>query len=187
MGWPNQMPNLNAARAMSPSRMHQNSTDQLDETESLLLSEANFNPEDIENLFDDEMMSNFEDCLREEGLGSNFAPTLEANLGDNSLDSIVPTTSAFLSTNLVSASSHSLLAKKLSRPELQLQHPSAKISFDESNSKVANFMARIPFRSTTKFPTRSYDLDFNYSAEINVGLHLRKFDYFQLSKWSFTE
>lgn len=184
MSWSNQMPNLNSNRSISPSRMQQNSVDQIDDTDSLLLPDANFDPDEIENLFgDDEMMSQFEDCFRNEGIDGNLAPILEPNIGENSLDGIAPTTSALLqSNNNPSASSHSLLAKKLSRPELQSLRLNAKSSFDESNSKIANFMAKIPFRCNTKCTQKPLELDFNYSPELNVNFHLRKFDYLQLSK-----
>lgn len=175
MNWTPQMPSINSNQSMSPAQINQNSTDQIDESDLLLLTDPNFDTENMQDLFGEEMISHFDECLQQD-FDSNIVPMLETNILDNSMDGIAPTTSTFLSANTIPTSSHTTLAKKLSESH------SNRIQFDESSSKVSNFIARIPFRSANKIESRSADLDFGYSAEFDVGLHLRKFDYLQLRK-----
>lgn len=169
--WTGSMPQLNLNEPASTSR--QNSTDQLDDAESLLLEGfGGDSSEDIENILGDEMISHFEECLREGEMG---APVLETNTGSNSLN--VPTTSAFNSV------------PTLQNPpvSLRLNRLCAKTSFSEPNSKIASYLARIPFRHASFFRNdqKLLTLDFSYNPELNVGLHLRKFDYFQLCRFKF--
>jgi hypothetical protein len=181
MNWTPQMPSINSNQSISPSLINQNSTDPIDDSDLLLLNDANFDTDDMQDLFGDEMISQFDECLQQD-FDSNLVPILESNLLDNSMDGTVPTTSTFISANTIPTSS--VLARKLSRSESHSNRLQAK-TLDESDLKVASFMARIPFRSTNKIESGSFELDFGYSAEIDVGLHLRKFDYLQLCELIF--
>jgi hypothetical protein len=126
------------------------------------------------------MLGPFEDCLREQELDSSLAPILEANnIGNAAVNGMMPTTSSFNSMpNPTLQSQPNLLAPKLSRT-------GTRPSFDETNSKLANFMAKIPFRSASlsKQEQRPAELeDYSYNSELDMNFHLRKFDYFQLCK-----
>lgn len=183
LNWPNQMPQLSSNSSETPGRVQRTPSDQLDDTESLLLSGLHGdNFEDIENLLGDDMLGPFEDCLREQELDSSLAPILEANIGNAAVNGVLPTTSNFngMLSGMLQNPPGTLLAPKLSRT-------GTRPSFDETNTKIANFMAKIPFRSAsfTKHEQRPGELDFSYNSEMDMNFHLRKFDYFQLRKWGF--
>jgi hypothetical protein len=178
--WSNQMPQLSSSQSGTPGRIHQTPSDQLDDAESLLLSGMDgSNFEDIENLLGDDMLGTFEDCLRDQELDSSLAPILEANLGNAAVNGVLPTTSNFngLQNIILQNPPGGLLAPKLSRT-------GTRPSFDETNSKIANFMAKIPFRaaSCSKHEQRQAELDYSYNSEMDMNFHLRKFDYLQLCK-----
>jgi hypothetical protein len=171
MNWSNQQTPQNLTR--TPSLL--STTDLLDNSEMDLLNMMG--DDEIARMLDDDgMLSQLDSLLDQEAQFSTHdtgaLPILDANIMDAN-----PSSSTFMDPNF-----------NVQPDIVTTEYPAERTPFKELNTKISNVMSRIPFdRSYYKGSNTLANLNFAYNPEIDVGLQLRKFDYFQLCECYFYE